>query len=256
MNYAGVQAHIDRGRGIAALHVGQPYDVYRIAANGAVNYLDALNKIASVPVLRRLIGGTKAGLEASPLIQLLFEVVGDMSHFELGDVFIQNDPAYGAGATSVTYETEQFNGFVLASHVPVKKSLGGRVNYLGTVARPNAGVDANNYYSADPCAGDVLSLVDGVFALGVADAPAAAIPVGVETEKRIRGDLFNDIPTTTREVFFVMYVPPLPGFTFREGDYVILQDGSRYVVQNPYEQQAGFVGSQLVVQREAPQSTS
>ena len=42
MNYAGVQAHIDRGRGIAALHVGQPYDVYRIAANGAVNYLEVV----------------------------------------------------------------------------------------------------------------------------------------------------------------------------------------------------------------------
>lgn len=261
-NYRGIMVHIDRGRGKAAQRLGQPYNVFRIQNNSAANYLDAANQIAvDFPVLRRVIRGGP-DREAPEMGSLLFEIVADMSNFQTGDVFVQNDPFYGVGGTLPEFATPQFNAFVLGFHAPIRKSLGGRLDHLAYVYRQPSGPDANGYWSADTLASSPVMLQNGVFSVGSPGQTPALIPVGLQASERFHGEMIDLVPTATPTTRWMAFVPAMPGFLFREGDRIITQDesggllatGARYVVVHPYEQEAGLVGSQLVLEREVAQA--
>jgi hypothetical protein len=281
-----IQQMIDYGRGQAARVLGAPFFVYRVSSNAAVNFIDPLNLIQSeYPVYYTQQSGSafKGSFEGTSLRAPLFNIVGDMAPFLVGDVFVDADvpyvpyggpltadgswtadsgvvtadtgaSGYGAGATSVTFPTLEFEGFCLGFHGPVKKSIGARLNALAQIYSLPTKADWNGYLSADisSCPGVVLT--NGQFSLGASGQTPALIPVGISSEPRWRGDLIRGLPTTTQAVVYIAYVPPLNGFSFKEGDRLVLQSGARYVVQNPYEQQVGFSGSQLILEREVSQN--
>ena len=278
-----IQFLIDRGRGHAARALGGPFNVYRLNPTTATNYLDSVNQIASgYPVYhtQKSPGSFRGSYEGINVGEPLFDIIGDMSPFVIGDIFIDADlpyvpnsapitadtnlitadnanvtadiasSGYGAGATSVAFPTLQIYGFCLGFHGAIKKSIGARLSHLAQVYRLPTTTDSNGYWSAAQNASLPLILTNGQFSIGTLNDTAAFIPVGLAARPRWKSDLIKSIPTSTGELEYYCYVPSIPGFSFQESDRIVLQDGSVYVVQLPWEQQVGFVGSQLAVQRE------
>ncbi len=263
-----IERQIDRGRGKAAKHLGPPFDVYRIQANAALNYLDAANKIRSnFPVFRRVLKGLEHK-EGPDMGSLFFEMIADMSNFVTGDVFVERDPFYGTSgyptAGDITpFPTPQFNGICLAFHAPIRKNIGARVNRLGIVFRPTGAPDANGYWSPDINSAQPLLLSNGSWALAAPGAANALIPMGVSANERFHGELIHGLPSSTPLTRWFIFVPALKGFQFLEGDIIasldadapvedyadILQNGSRYIVIHPFGQESGLVGNQLVCER-------
>jgi hypothetical protein len=267
-----IQSVIDRGRGKAARALGGPFNVYRVGALTARNFLDSANMVSQgYPVYhtQKSPSSFRGSYEGINVGAPLFDIVGDMGPFLVGDVFINGDLAYqpyggtlpapttpggyGAGATSVTGTTLEVYAFCLGFHGPIKKSIGARLDRLAQVFRLPKGTDSNGYWSASTNSAQPLILRNGKFSLGQLGVAPAWIPIGLAARPRWKSDLIKTIPTSTGELEYYCYVPPLPGFSFQESDRIVLQDTSRYLVQLPWEQQVGFVGSQLAVQREVLQ---
>ena len=282
-----IQRQIDRGRGKAARALGGPFNVYRVSGTAATNFIDSLNLVSSnylVYHVQRSSSGFRGSYEGINVGAPLFDIIGDMGPFMVGDVFVDSDSpyvpfngavtsdnsagtadsgiitsdtsasGYGAGATSVNFPTLEVYGFCLGFHGPIKKSIGARLDRLAQIYRMPTGADPNGYWSASKNASLPVVLSSGQFSVGTVSQTAALIPVGLAARPRWKSDLIKSIPTSTGELEYYCYVPPLQGFAFKEGDRIALQDGSRYVVQLPWEQQVGFAGSQLAVQREVMQT--
>jgi hypothetical protein len=263
-----IQRIIDRGRGVAAKVLGVPYAVYRLGTSTAArNFIDPNNLIHSgypVYYVQKPASGFRGSFEGTNLKVPLFDIIADMIPFQTGDVFISTDSPYpqgfGAGATRVAFPTLEIDGWCFAFHGPIKKSIGARLDRLAYVYQQATAPDLNGYLSADTTTQLPLIMKGGAVKIGVplgsvGYQPPTLIPIGMASSERWRGDLYKaPIPTTTSDIVYFAYVPPLQGFTFREGDRLVLQDGSRYVVKNPYEQMVGFVGSQLVLSREIAQT--
>lgn len=258
-NYVQIQRHIDYGRGKAAQRLGPPFDVYRLNARSAGDFITPANLIRSgFPVFRRSSKDDKT-LE-TPMRQGThwYELVADMTGLLVGDVFVQRDPVYGVGATSITEPTDQFNGFALASHAPVRKTMGGRLDREVFVYRASSSPGQRDGYwhnaldSMQP-----LVLIEGEYRLAAPGAQPSKVPTGFMVYYRQYGhDQYPpQVQGITKPTLWFAYVPPLPGWAFREGDRLVeppfnSQPGARYVVANPYSQDTGQVGSQLVIERE------
>ena len=245
-------AHIDRGRGIAAQHLGVPFDVYRLNYNSAQNYLDNANLIWSNYNVFRRQKELPGVIEGTKVKSLIWDVIADMSPFLLGDIFIQVDPVYGVGSTQVRFPSNQILSFCLAMHAPVKKAVGVFLDRVGRVYRPIAGTDASGYLSGDFSNSQPLQLTLGQFTLGTTGSTPTLIPMGVNVSERWRGDIYKGVPATTGIAVWYLYLPPLPGFTIKEGDWVQEPDGALYLVQAPLEEQTGFVGNMMACTRQLP----
>jgi hypothetical protein len=249
VNNRGIQRHIDRGRGKAALRLGMPHSVYRLQNNTSVNYLDPANIVAlNVPIFWHM-GVVVKDYEGPKLGPLSMEVIGDFTNYEIGDVFIRTDPYYGQGSTTVPWDQDEFLGFALASHAPVHKTLGGWLNHYAMIYRPEGAPDANGYYSTDTSSSQPLALVNGIFTFEAPGSLPAFIPSGWTSHERLYGMMFSGVPTSTPMSRWLAYLPVLPGYVPREGDRIQFQDGSSYVVIHPYAQNTGFVGSQIICDR-------
>lgn len=193
-------------------------------------------------------------IEGTLLTVVPYEIVGDFRDYLVGDVFVQNDTVYGSGHTLVTFITPEIEAFCVAFHGPVKKTVAGRIDRQVQIYRPPiTDPDANDYWAADLQAAFPLKLINGVFQFGALGEYPALIPSGFSSHIRARGEIFPDIPSTTGEPLYLIYVPPLPGYEPREGDRIVEQRGARYVVHVPFEQEAGLIGMQLAVTREVAQ---
>ena len=268
-NFAQIQSKIDRGRGKAAFHLGQPYTAFRIGAGSNGDFPDAWTLIdKSYPVFNRRLKSEKSIDVGISNAALFYDVVADMSPFLLGDVLVQSDApyvpgvSYGLGATSV--EGPQFNGFALAWHAPIQKSIGGRVDRRAQIFRPGGTPqplqpDQSAYWRSMKDGDQPLVLVDGRYRLGGPGGRASYVPIGFASAYRPYGqkpfEVTGSPPGMLRPTHWFGYLPPLPGYLPAEGDTVICEDGSRYVVVQPYYQQAGVVGSQLMMDRTTAENT-
>ena len=178
----------------------------------------------------------------------------------LGDVFLQIDPpyapgvSYGAGATEL-YNTLQFNALCLAWHAPVNEPAGARLDRRAQIYRPAMTpaplADGSAYWKSTKDNDTPLVLVNGNYVWGGAGGIASYVPVGISSTHRVAGDIQfpPKISGMTDTVRYYMYIPPLLGYEPTEGDAIITEDGARFLVMHPYNQEAGVVGSQLVVKR-------
>ncbi len=269
MDYVTAQLHIDYGRGMAGQKIGVPENVYRLQANAAVNYLDAANLVArDLRVGRRMLS-TKGIPGPDQMHSIFYELLFDAGipsmgayHFEVGDVFVDDDPYYGVGATETEFSTDQFEAFCLAYHgPPMRKAIGVRIDRVAKIYRPATAStsDATGPYFNETVSGEAelpLVLASGGFSFGSAGATAAGVPVGVSTFSRTFREEFRGIPNSTDINHFFFYVPPLPGVNLREGDRILIDGVStslatagRYVVHGPWAQYAGLSGYQLVCKR-------
>jgi hypothetical protein len=260
--YRGIQLRIDYAKGKAGSVLGPPCDVYRCGATAAVNYLDDANLILAGVFAARRMNTKTSDIEAPKMGTLFYALLVDATNLEVGDVFVEQDPYYGQGGTEVDFSSDQFEGYCLAYHAPFKRTIAARIDRTATIYRPSETPvtgGAGAYWKPTLAAGGMAPVVldDGEWSLGEVGATAAQIPIGMQSTPRPRSDIFKSVPGTTMESLWFVYVPPLDGFTPQEGDRIVtdgnLTDGSRYVVQHPYMQQAGLVGSQLVCTREVQQ---
>ena len=264
VNYARIQSKIDHGRGIAAKKLGPPFIAYRIGAAAAGDFPGAWTVVnPSFPLFRRRLK-TESSIESGMSKgTLFFDIVADMGPFLLGDVFYQNDPAYvpgvsyGAGATLLP-NSIQFEAMCLCWHGPVSKAIGARLDRRAQIFRPNQTPkvqtqSGNKVYWASTHENDrPLVLSGGQYQFGNVGQPASFVPVGLAAYYRPTGEKFfaPAPPGMPKPQFWFVYIPPIPGYQPVEGDAIVTEDGVRYWISHPYQQQAGIVGSQLVVDRE------
>lgn len=267
--YASIQHHIDKGRGIAAKHLGPPFSAYRVEAGNSGDWPSGWTLVSpSFPLFRRRFQSeSKAEISIKAVAQW-YELIGNMEPFVLGDVFLQIDPAYvprvsyGAGATAVSFTTVQFNGICLAWHPPVNKSLGARLDRRAQIYRPSADpalllADNTLYWKSTFENDQPLVLTNGVFAFGPPGSGSGSfVPIGLISQHRNTNALFTpQTPGVTdlKPSRWMAYVPPLPGWSATEGDAIVCEDGSRFVISSPYAQEAGVVGNQLLIERKISQ---
>jgi len=270
VNYARVEHHIDRGRGKAAQKLGQPFLAYRLTSGSSGDFPDGWTGVPgplgtlSFPLFRRRMseGKIEIGLKN---IALLEEIIANMEPFLLGDIFVQNDPpyvpgvSYGAGATQMP-GTMEFNGLCLASHFPVGKSVGARLDRRVAIYRPAGGPqtlpDGSLYWASTHDDDQPLLLARGKYSFGAAGTgEAVMVPAGWASQHRQSERTFGPgVPGMLKPIKYFFYLPPLPGYLAREGDALIDENGARYVVVSIFEQQAGVVGQYLVVDRKIAQA--
>lgn len=261
VNYARIQHHIDRGLGIAARKLGQPFSAFRCDENSTGHFPDGWTLLnTNIPIFRRKITDKK--LESALLSSgtLWYQIIGNMEPFILGDVFLQTDApyvpgvSYGVNAT-VLPNTEQFNAFALAWHFPVAEPAGGRLDRRATIYRPSLVPatlpDGSEYWKSTKDNDTPLLLADGQYNWGQPGDFGSYVPVGISSTHRVMGDVQfpPKVPGMTDAIRYYCYLPPLPGYEPTEGDAIITEDGARFLVVHPYNQEAGVVGSQLVVKR-------
>lgn len=261
VDYATIQAKIDRGKGKAARKLGQPFNVFRIETESTGDFPEAWSEIAhSIPVFRRMLVGQGKIETAIKNATLFYDIIGDMSDFVLGDVFRQDDPpyvpgvSYGAGATKIAGAME-FNAFGFAWHPPVRLAIGGRIDRRCMIYRPSLDpkplLDGTPYWKSLHDGDRPLILKDGHFSFGGAGARGSFVPVGLSSAYRPYGkEAYEPAPPgMLRPSHWFAYLPPLPGYHPVEGDALITEDDARYVIVEPYFQEAGVVGSQLMLDR-------
>ena len=262
-----LQSIVDMGLGIGAQFVGIPHAVYRVtsASNGDViqpanlifpNYMAQRSKY-------RTDNSKDIGLETLDRDDFIYSILGDMSPMLVGDIFVAG-PINGKGQTMVNYPDYQINAFCIASLAVLKSRIAGRIDRQIQVYRPSTVPDAGGSIDMTLANCDQLVCVNGSFVLqdrvNFPDAVASKIPVGFQNTKRARAQIVSQTPNMPQIVSYACYVMPLPqatnldGFAFREGDRIIDQDGSEYVVSNAYRQDTGFAGSQLTLDRYIAQS--
>lgn len=257
MAYDDIQDQIDQGRQQAADELGPPYDVYRIAnPDSSGNVLIAGNKIASsINIFVKVAYGAsiRASLETEKQQGVIwYSITADMSPFLVGDIFVLNDPVYGAGYSSVNFPNSEFKGFALADHSPIKKSLGCRLNCTVTIGRISEQPNQQGQWDKTNQNLQPVVLMNGIFSLGLVGVVPTQIPAGLMAMGRSYGDrAFTELPGEQRKSGWELYLPALNGFNVREGDRVIGPDGARYIVVIPYTQRVGAAGSQWFLEREA-----
>lgn len=268
--YARVQKHIDKGKGKAARHVGMPFLGFRIINTSTGDFPTAWWPVPVCPsgdhftfhLLRRRLaeGKLETGIKN---VALFYDIVANMDPFLVGDVFVQASApfvpgkSYGAGATSVVGTTIEFNGMCLAWHPPENKAVGGRVDRRVKIYRPASSPaavtnEAGAAYWKETYDNDTaLTLTNGVYSFGVAGAGNANwVPAGFTAAVRQHDWVFQPgVPGMLKEAKWFVYLPPLPGYFPAEGDAIVDEYGSRYLVAVPYEQKTGVAGYQLAVDR-------
>lgn len=266
VNYARIQHHIDRGKGIASQKLGPPFQAFRCVGSSAGSFPGGWSLVnARFPLFTRRFNAADTkmptGLKGTTM---WFDLVANMEPFLLGDVFVLNDPAYvpgvsyGAGATSIP-GTQEITAYCLAYHPPVAKAIGAHLDRLVTIFRPSvdpvALPDGSQYWESTNDNDLPLKLAAGTFGFGAAGSGGASfVPAGIASVHK-RGDaLFAPgVPGMIKPAHWFFYLPPLPGYLPREGDAIIDQNGARYVVVSPYEQLTGLTGYQLLCDRKIAQ---
>jgi hypothetical protein len=260
-----VQGKIDYGRGIAAQKLGQPYNAYRVGPTSSGDFPGGWQLLtAGTQIFRRRLNEV-AKLDVGMKETALFlEIIADMGPYLLGDCFVQVDAplvpgvSYGAGATSLP-GTPEFNGFTLAWHQPVMKNVGARLDRRVMIFRPATGpkvlADGSDYWASTHDNDSPLILANGQYSFGApGSGEGSMIPAGISSQHRQSDRIFGPgVPGMPKPVKWFFYVPPLPGYLPAEGDAIIDENGARYVVVSPYEQEAGVVGNQLVCDRKIAQ---
>ena len=266
VDYARVEHLIDRGRGRAAHKLGQPFTAYRLETTSSGDFPNGWSTVCEwFPLYRRVLPPGKLEI-SSKGVDIFYEIIADMEPFLIGDIFLQNDPpyepgvSYGAGATFQP-GTAEFNGMCFASHFPVGKNVGTRLNRRVSVYRP-AGrpllneSDNSLYWASTHDNDQPLLLASGQFSLGApGSGEAVLVPSQIAMWTRTGDATFGpNVPGTIRPVKYFCYLPPLPGYLAREGDAIIDENGTRYVVLSLLEQQSGVVGQYCIVDRKIAQA--
>jgi hypothetical protein len=268
VDYASVQDKIDYGKGKAGTKLGQPYTAYRLTAAATGDFPNGWVAVQSnIPILRRRINERLIESALEYAGTLWYSITADMTNFLLNDVFMCTDAtyspgrSYGPGATAIVGGSQyELNAFSFAWHQPINKAVGARIDrrcqILRPLGTPERGSDGSFVWRQANDATRPLVLNAGAYSFGAPHTIGNWIPIGFgSTARPGKGDNFPpEFPGMVGFARYYGFVPNLPGYEPAEGDRIITEDGARYVVHNPYRQEEGVVGQQLMLERKIAQT--
>jgi hypothetical protein len=132
----------------------------------------------------------------------------------------------------------------------LERNVGARLDRTVQIYRVNYLADAGGYFNQTFDAALPVKCVSGSFVLGAVGETAAKVPSGFAVDRKLRPPNIPGLPDQAPGTVWSVYVPSLPGFQFKETDWLVTADGARYRVTNPFTQEAGATGSQLLCERE------
>ncbi len=142
MTFATFQRLIDQQLGAVGRALGQPFTVYRVTPGSTGDFPDGWYRVSTqASAHRNRVRSQDAEVSMTSERTVWYEVVGDMSPFFLGDVFVQTDPpffpgiSYGDRATNLP-NTIELNAFALAWHPPIRPPLAARIDRRVGIYRP------------------------------------------------------------------------------------------------------------------------
>lgn len=257
-DYSDYADKINTGRGKVADRLGRPHSVYRPTANGSGDFIQDPHRFRqNVPIFYKMASqNILAGLEVDRKLNTQwYEVLMDPTDFKVGDVAVVTDSVYGAGKTSVSWAApDQFQGYCLVSIAPVKPTLAAGCNTTAQFYREATALTADGRFARTLDEAAPVRFVNGTWILGTVGQTADKIPCGIMPFTRIGGDRnFADVQGMSRKTWWSLYVPPLKGYRFAEGDRVKLANGALYVVYLAHHSDFGTVGNWLILEREEAQ---
>lgn len=266
------QLLVDQTLGAFASALGQPFSVYRNTPSSSGDFPTGWTQITSqFRCHRNRVRSQDAEVSMTSERTVWYEVLGDVSPYWLGDVFVQTDSpyfpgiAYGPRATAIAVTTD-LNAFALAWHPPLRAPLAARIDRRVGIYRPalvpqtvsdGSPLTASLQWRSTREYDTPLVLSNGAFSWGAPGGTASLVPCGFGTsDRQTRGeDMAPDPVGMVPSPRYYAYLPPLPGYQSAEGDAIITEDDARYVVISPFRQETGVVGSQLMIQRYISQSS-
>jgi hypothetical protein len=239
-NYRIIHERISKGRGKAALRVGQIFEVKRLTSRGFVQISPNLNCI-----IRRIHGGKD--VEQKLFVSQVFELTCDVRKFMVGDLFFEKESTQYS-QKSKTFNVEDNLGevgvikqsfqpcYILVSARPVHKFIGIRLETQCQVRRgivpPN---DINNYQEAGQNS-------EAVFTLSQGKGSFSLIPTTTEEVKptlipmQLEPAMIRSQPHFNLPMDYLMnkwhFACPVnwDGLILKENDYFIDPFGNRYRV--------------------------
>lgn len=207
-NYQSAQGLINFGRQFAANLIGQPFEQYRLTANSSGDIIAPENLIGSI---NSKITHTRQmkDIENDYLHTNPFEFLIDMSAVELGDILVQNDPAYGGNTQ-----------YAVASRRPLKPTLTVRVETIANIIQASSGRSSGNYAGSTRKNGVPYVLTNGVYAPNTI-GDASNIPVGIQYIGQLKVMNNDKLPLDDTLPHWFCYLPYLPGLDgVRENDII------------------------------------
>ncbi|GEM_PF-4244465 len=247
---------IQFGAGKEANVLGPPWKVYRIGASATGDVLIPGNVLfENVKVLHEVNTPTlKRHLEAEKIPGvILYELRLDTYQYGLkvGDLFVLNDQVFGPGYDTTTYATTDINAFVMIQNKPNKVTIGARLNQLCHLVRQKVEPSSDDEWEPDSFNTLPVCLVNGTFVVGVESDTSSLIPIGLFPVARPYGDkAIMDTPAMPKKAGWCAFLPPLKGFKPRQGDRILMPDGTRYYVIFAAPQESGACGTYLFLERE------
>lgn len=255
-DYSMVYDRVNKGRGKAALRVGQPFQVWRLTSNGFVHSDDP-----TYCLLRKLYSGKNAEQRFFP--SQVFELVTDARNLNEGDLLIEHPQYEHAQQEYLTEVTDQdiaisdigkvvqkFSPtFMLVQKRPVHKNIGVRLEAYCQIRRPIAGIPNGDggYQEHWENSEKVLTLPknSGIFTfsstLGEVNSfnPVALIPMQLEIAF-IQGRPPENLPTDYIVPKWHFLAPAMwNGFSLKPNDTIITPRGDRLRVHAVQESQIG-----------------
>ncbi len=209
--YSTAQGLINFGRQFAANLIGQPFEQYRLSGASSGDPIAPENLVGSI---NSKITHTRQmkDIENDYLHTNPFEFLIDMSAVELGDILVQNDPAYGGNTQ-----------YAIASRRPLKPTLAVRVETLANIYQASSGRSAGGYAGASRTNGTPYVLTNGVFAPSTIGNPSN-IPVGIQYIGQMKVQNNDRLPLDDALPHWFCYLPFLPGLDgVRENDIIQVQ---------------------------------
>src|SRR6185437_14692947 len=246
-NYISITRILQMAYGAGAQIVGIPFNVYRIQNNGATNYIDSTNLIASnIRVDRQPVASGNKGFETTRRMEVMWwELMGNFNNFQVGDVFVSNDTVLNQGWVEVPYSSDDFIGFMLAENMPTRAPIGARLHTQAKLYTANILPNGSNIFDNTQPNKQPIVLSNGTFS-PASMGTAANIPIAYMPHRNY-GDIYQPYtPNMTPMERRIVYVPPLNGYQPVAGDEFVFQDGSHYYIESNYHQDSGTVGNQFL----------
>jgi hypothetical protein len=233
---------------------GPPFIVYRLSPT-----TPATGILTDTPVIalynaefKRL---PKTEIEDETFGAIAFEGTCDNTFLQFGDILKET----GYRSTGAVYCYAQYR--IYGPNVFMRCERTAIVRRPTDVHAPNIGAEPLTQWTAvtgtdaevTEATAYAAVLTDGTYAFTPAGTAPTPVPYGAQPTTRISGTHPENVPTSTSDQRFSIYLPPMPGITILPNDEIEDQDGTGtvYVAQEVYTSvDTGLYGTVALCTRE------
>lgn len=251
-SWISITRNLQNAYGVASVHIGPPFSVYRITPESNGNVIQPQNLIAdNIRVDRQVMkAGDKAFEGAKDLPNFWYKIMANCNPFLVGDIFVLKDLPLNTGWVATTYKTAEFTAFCLAENMPTRHPIGARLNTTAQIYTSSCLPTPQDYFDSTNPNRMPIILINGKFAALNAGQEAAVIPVGVMPSRSYGGNIYNqptpNMPPVEKRL---VYIPPMFGYQPVASDELIFKDGSRYQIDSNYHQTSGTSGNVFICKK-------